>query len=280
MNSQNLSDGKFFDLEKYFFDFKGAYAITETIQLDLEKAGVLVEKISENLSINPESRKIDDENGYVVIDRNESTNEYFLTVTFLSELTDEKPVSNCSKLIITRKSSDDDRSFLSHEGFVPFTEMFACFFNVWSVEKINIFPYEPEKIFFDYDFETFDFLLVKYIAPVKISDMQKYYFKNDYVLLSGEYGEKGEVFWGKNDPDLFARKFLNGESKRKIKLSELSEELKIDKDFLISAIVSRTGASTKIETGEKIYFGSEAVIVLSGEEITVYSPSYFLNDDD
>lgn len=278
------------DLKKFFYDFTGAFAVTEKRILDIAGAGDIVGEISEKMSLSAEEevegvfsaenfswrKKMGGEAGYVVLDKTQDEGDYFMTVTFLSELTDSQPVSNCSKIIITKKTSEPELQEKPFEAFIPFAEIFACFFNTWSAEKISIFPYIPQKAFFDYDFEMFDFTLVKFVSPVKISEMQEFY-ASDYVLLSGEYTAKS-ADQEKPEDYLDISKLLNGRHKAEIHLSELSEKTKKKPEEILKNLVSNAESFVRTGLGRKTYCGSRVVLVIKPDSVTVYSPEYFLGE--
>lgn len=278
MNDKNSKQEKLYDLEKYFYDFKGPYTITESKELHLDEANELLSIISERIAMqNHEERQYPSEIGYAVIDRFEENEEYFLSVTFLSELVEEKPVSNCCRLLIIKKSIEPSKTQDETGDILPFAEIFAGFFNLWSVKRENIFPYIPEKFFFEYDFEIFDFFMVKFVSPVKISKMQSYYSVNSYILLAGEYADSEKKF---PDYQIAAReklkKLLENKDMIKIKISELASLIGEGENTLSSAFMFLASEHKKIERGDKIFFGSTAIIVVEGEYATIYSPTYFL----
>ncbi|MBN1150835.1 hypothetical protein JXA84_06405 [candidate division WOR-3 bacterium] len=275
MNIKNPK--QIYDLEKYFYDFKGQYTITESQELTLDEANELLSKITERIAGQlPEERQYSTEIGYAVIDRFEETEEYFLAVTFLSELAEEKPVSNCSKLLILKKSSEPQESQDETGDLLPFAEMFAGFFNLWGVKRQSIFPFIPDKFFFEYDFETFDFFLVKFVSPVKISKMQSYYSANDYILLSGEFADFEKYSGSENVAGKKIAKLLENKNRVKIKISELVRLTGEGEETLSSAFMFLASDHKIIENKGKTFFGSSAIVVVTGEYATIYSPSYFL----
>ncbi|MBN1619370.1 hypothetical protein JW890_01470 [candidate division WOR-3 bacterium] len=291
MNFSQINPEDSAELKKFFYDFTGAFAVTEKINLSIKDAGDIVEKIAEKMSLYDEEegeevflnenflwkKKMGGEAGYAVLDKTQDEGDYFMTVTFLSELTDSQPVSNCSKIIITKKTSEHELQEKPFDVFIPFAEIFAFFFNTWSAEKINIFPYVPDKPFFDYDFEMFDFTLVKFVSPVKISEMQEFY-ASDYLLLSGEYKAKNSEGEKSREDFIDISKLLNGRHKAEINLAELSKMAKKDPEKILKALVSNAESFIRTGSGEKTYCGSQSVLVITKNTVTVYSPEYFLRD--
>lgn len=229
--------------------------------------------------IDPVERLIDNFNrGCLYIGRESSKSNFFIEITLLGDfIKNYEDSSSFWKIFILPKLPIQDNPEEIKESLLPILGMFACFFNVWSEDKINIFPYFPEKIFYEYDFENFYFVAVSILSSVSITEIQESYRKNNFLLLSGEYIEKSNIISGLWEKKINFSELCLPKGFWKGKVEDLAGKYSVSVDTIISELKNHADKNKRLEIEGQVYYGPSIVFFIKENIITIYSPEYFSN---
>ncbi len=229
--------------------------------------------------IDPVERLIDNfKKGCLYIGKEINKSNFFIEITLLGDfIKNDEDSSSFWKIFILPKSSIQDNPDELKESLLPILGMFACFFNVWGEDKINIFPYFPEKIFYKYDFENFYFVAVSILSSVSITEIQENYRINNFLLLSGEYIEKSNIISGLWEKKINFSELCSPEGFWKGKIEDLAWKYSVSVDDIMNELKNHADKNKRLEIEGQVYYGSSIIFFIKENIITIYSPEYFSN---
>jgi len=266
-------------IKKIFSDFDFQISIVKIELLDKIKLENIVSNIYQENIVNMNLELKKRNNGLILL--NSEKNASFLDITMIPEYFEDykkiKESVSFKKIFVFPKQNTYDTSDNIVNQFTPFIEIFSVFFNFWSDVKVNIFPFYPENLFYDYDFYNFDFVSVSLISSLTFNDIQKKYRKNNFYLISGILDENSKSLFDQEDliketlMDLSKKKgFWSGSISEIKKITELNEE------EIFKFLNNNLKKTVNIDYKKRKYFGPEFIFIIEKKKVTIISFKYFL----
>lgn len=208
------------------------------------------------------------------------TGGYYLDITINRDLIELKDTANSFwKILALPRRVDKPMDPYLKQIILPVVEIFANFLNIWSVEKLSVFPYLPEVLFYDYDFDNFDFVLVSLISPLSIEEIQMTYQYSNSFLISGEFESitgSSVSLW---DLKIDFNKICNHQGHWHGDLDELARILSTTPEKVLAEIQKESKEFLNINSANFNYCGSKLMMIQKNNKIHLYTPDYFVNVD-
>lgn len=208
------------------------------------------------------------------------TGGYYLDVTLNRDVIELRDKANSFwKILALPKNISKPLDPDVKQLILPMVEIYANFLNIWSVEKLSVFPYIPEVLFYDYDFDNFNFILVSLISPLSIAEIQMTYQYSNSFLISGEFESISGSSASLWDLTIDFNKICHNQGHWSGELEDLARILSTTPEKVLAEIQKESKEFISFNSANLNYCGSKLIIIQKNNKIHLYTPDYFFNVD-